>query len=117
MALDMKPLFAEQAKERHGTRTDLVPHEGTKFGKTRDQLAKIAKVSKSSIDYAEYIKSNAPAVAVRQDPQSFENNPGEGRVFPPRSRTPIHEDVHDGGIYYHLIHLCHINEIIRQHIQ
>lgn len=60
MVLDMKPLFAEQAKERSGVRTDLVPSEGTRFGKTRDQLAKIAKVSKSSIDYAEYIKAHAP---------------------------------------------------------
>ena len=61
MALDMKPLFAEQAKKRMDWRSShAVPSGGTPSGKTRDQLAKIAKVSKSSIDYAEYIKAHAP---------------------------------------------------------
>ena len=92
MALDMKPLFAEQAKERHGTRTDLVPHEGTKFGKTRDQLAKIAKVSKSSIDYAEYIKAHAPdeiMQKVENDEMSLRTAYKETvKVVPPVIRKP-----------------------------
>lgn len=52
MVLDMKPLFAEQAKARQMAgynQYSPVPPEGTsQKGKTRDQLAKIAKVSKSS---------------------------------------------------------------------
>lgn len=72
MVLDMKPLFAEQAKERMRAGKAIenpVPHEGPgSKGKTREQLAKIAKVSKSSIDYAEYIKAHASTVAIWKDP-------------------------------------------------
>lgn len=92
MVLDMKPLFAEQAKERHGARTDLVPSEGTKFGRTRDQLAKIAKVSKSSIDYAEYIKAHAPdeiMQKVENDEMSLRTAYKETvKVVPPVIRKP-----------------------------
>jgi hypothetical protein len=63
LALELEPLYAEQAKERQKGGQGgvlLVPHEGTSKGKTRDQLAKIARVSKSSIDYAKFIKEHAP---------------------------------------------------------
>lgn len=92
MVLDMKPLFAEQAKERQGARTDIKPHEGLKLGQTRDQLAKIAKVSKSSIDYAEYIKAHAPdeiMQKVENDEMSLRTAYKETvKVVPPVIRKP-----------------------------
>lgn len=72
MVLDMKPLLAEQAKQRQIRKPNSVtPPEGGTKGETRQQLAKMAKVSKSSIDYAEYIKAHAPAVAIFAGPPKF----------------------------------------------
>ena len=93
MVLDMKPLFAEQAKERQIRKPEsVVPHEGTTKGKTRDQLAKIAKVSKSSIDYAEYIKAHAPdeiMQKVENDEMSLRTAYKETvKVVPPVIRKP-----------------------------
>lgn len=96
MALDMKPLFAEQAKERQQSglkQNTVVPREGTtERGKTRDQLAKIAKVSKSSIDYAEYIKAHAPdeiMQKVENDEMSLRTAYKETvKVVPPVIRKP-----------------------------
>lgn len=93
MALDMKPLFAKQAKERMDWRSNhAVPSGGTPSGKTRDQLAKIAKVSKSSIDYAEYIKAHAPdeiMQKVENDEMSLRTAYKETvKVVPPVIRKP-----------------------------
>ena len=93
MVLDMKPLFAEQAKERMDWRSShAVPSGGTPSGKTRDQLAKIAKVSKSSIDYAEYIKAHAPdeiMQKVENDEMSLRTAYKETvKVVPPVIRKP-----------------------------
>ena len=93
MALDMKPLFAEQARERMDWRSShAVPSGGTPSGKTRDQLAKIAKVSKSSIDYAEYIKAHAPdeiMQKVENDEMSLRTAYKETvKVVPPVIRKP-----------------------------
>ena len=61
-------------------------------GKTRDQLAKIAKVSKSSIDYAEYIKAHAPdeiMQKVENDEMSLRTAYKETvKVVPPVIRKP-----------------------------
>lgn len=53
LALELEPLYAALAKERQRGGQGgvlLVPHEGTSKGKTRDQLAKIAKVSEVVLD-------------------------------------------------------------------
>ncbi len=93
MVLDMKPLFAERAKERMKRKPSFaMPHEGIPKSTTRDQLAKIAKVSKSSIDYAEYIKAHAPdeiMQKVENDEMSLRTAYKETvKVVPPVIRKP-----------------------------
>ena len=95
MVLDMKPLFAEQAKERQKGGQGgvlLTPSGGGSKGETRQQLAKIAKVSKSSIDYAEYIKAHAPdeiMQKVENDEMSLRTAYKETvKVVPPVIRKP-----------------------------
>ena len=94
--LDLKPLLAEQAKQRQlgGLKQGSVPPSGglTGKGETRQQLAKIAKVSKSSIDYAEYIKAHAPdeiMQKVENDEMSLRTAYKETvKVVPPVIRKP-----------------------------
>lgn len=69
MALELEPLYAALAKERQRGGQGgvlLVPHEGTSKGKTRDQLAKIAKVGKASIDYARFLKAHATEEIIKK---------------------------------------------------
>jgi len=63
LALELKPLIAAKAKERHGTRTDLgnFPQiSAGSYGETRDELASFAGVSHDTISKVEYIEREAP---------------------------------------------------------
>lgn len=93
LVLELEPLYAEQAKERmvnSGNQYCPVPSGGTPHGKTRNQLAKIAKVSKSSIDYAKYIKEHAPQEIMRKlenGSMSLRTAYKEtAKLFPPKNR-------------------------------
>ncbi len=52
-----EPLYKEEAKLRQGSRTDLQPSEGGKFGETREIMAKIAHVSKNTINRVKLIET------------------------------------------------------------
>lgn len=62
LALKLKPMLAAQAKKRQGTRNDLnIPQnsaESSKSGETREDLAKIAGVSRDTIDKVSVIQKN-----------------------------------------------------------
>ncbi len=62
LALLLKPMLAEEARKRmEAGRADPVPSEGTGFNgqKTRDILAQNCRVSKNTIDKADFIKHHA----------------------------------------------------------
>lgn len=65
LALLLKPLLAEEAKKRQGARNDLMnniqPSEGGMLNgrETRDVLAHNCRVSKNTIDKADFIKQHA----------------------------------------------------------
>jgi hypothetical protein len=58
IAVDLEPLFAKEAKERQGTRTDLVANLplSSDAGKTRDKAADIMNVSPRSVQDAKRLK-------------------------------------------------------------
>lgn len=59
LALELKPIIAEKAKERQGERTDIVQKSAPSYGKTRDELAAIAGVSHDTISKVEKIELSA----------------------------------------------------------
>ncbi len=59
LALELKPIIAEKAKERQGERTDIVQKSAPSYGKTRDELAAIAGVSHDTISKVERIEKSA----------------------------------------------------------
>ena len=59
LALELKPIIAEKAKERQGERTDIVQKSASSYGKTRDELAAIAGVSHDTIAKVERIEKSA----------------------------------------------------------
>lgn len=59
LALQLKPILAEKAKERQGERTDIVQKSAPSYGKTRDELATIAGVSHDTIAKVEKIELSA----------------------------------------------------------
>ena len=61
LALKLKPVIAERAKERQGTRNDLkdIPQKSA-GSETRDELAKAAGVSHDTIHKVEKIQAKAP---------------------------------------------------------
>lgn len=60
LALRLKPILAEQAKERQGTRTDIVQNSAQCYGsKTREDIARAAGVSHDTIHKVETIEAKA----------------------------------------------------------
>jgi N6-adenosine-specific RNA methylase IME4/ParB-like chromosome segregation protein Spo0J len=64
LALELKPIIAEKAKERQGERTDIVQKSAPSYGKTRDELADIAGVSHDTISKVEKIET-APDISAK----------------------------------------------------
>jgi protein gp37 len=67
VALKLKDAIAKKARDRQGTRTDIVeifPPSDT--GKTRDEIGSLAGVSGKTVDKVEYIQEHAPEEAKEQ---------------------------------------------------
>jgi len=60
LALEIEPHFAEEARKRQGTRTDIVEHCPTKFERSRDQAAAAVGVSGKLVSAAKAIKEADP---------------------------------------------------------
>lgn len=65
LALEVEPLYAEQAKARQGTRTDLdfVAELPQSEPKSREKAAKVSGTSGRSVSQAKRVKSKAPDLA------------------------------------------------------
>ena len=61
LALRLKPVIAEQAKQTQGARTDLCQKSDRSYTDTKKELARIAGVSHDTIHKVEVIEKNAPA--------------------------------------------------------
>ena len=60
VAVDMLPLLEQQAKERQGTRTDIVPILGQSYERSTKQAAATVKVSHGYVSDAKRIAEKAP---------------------------------------------------------
>lgn len=60
VAVEIMPMFEEEARKRQGQRTDIVPNSAQSSGRSRQEAAKVMEVGHSTVGRAKQIKETSP---------------------------------------------------------